>query len=55
MVFFSDISQVTKKTNISGEYYNYFKNVLRLKKYDIIELFNNVDGIQYQTEIYRNK
>ena len=36
--------------NISGEYYNYFKNVLRLKKTDLIELFNNKDSLQYKTK-----
>ncbi|WP_150466507.1 16S rRNA (uracil(1498)-N(3))-methyltransferase [Francisella sp. SYW-9] len=50
--FFAEISQNTKNLSISGEYYNYFKNVLRLKKNDIVELFNNSDGIQYQTKIF---
>ncbi|ASG67545.1 ribosomal RNA small subunit methyltransferase E [Francisella halioticida] len=49
--FFVEILDNTKKLSISGEYYNYFKNVLRLKKNDIVELFNNLDGIQYKTKI----
>ncbi|MBK2109732.1 16S rRNA (uracil(1498)-N(3))-methyltransferase [Francisella tularensis] len=49
--FFSDISTKTTIFNISGEYYNYFKNVLRLKKSDLIELFNNNDSLQYKTKI----
>ncbi len=49
--FFADISIQTTKLSITGEYYNYFKNVLRLKKSDFIELFNNNDGLQYKTQI----
>lgn len=49
--FFADISTNSRKLNISGEYYNYFKNVLRLKKSDVIELFNNCDGLEYKSEI----
>lgn len=49
--FFSDISTKTTIFNISGEYYNYFKNVLRLKKSDLIELLNNTDSLQYKTKI----
>lgn len=49
--FFADISIQTTKLSITGEYYNYFKNVLRLKKSDFIELFNNDDGLQYKTQI----
>ncbi|QIW09846.1 16S rRNA (uracil(1498)-N(3))-methyltransferase [Francisella sp. LA112445] len=50
--FFAEISQNTKNLSISGEYYNYFKNVLRLKKNDIVELFNNLDSVQYQARIF---
>ncbi|NDT65455.1 16S rRNA methyltransferase, partial [Francisella tularensis subsp. holarctica] len=46
--FFSDISTKTTIFNISGEYYNYFKNMLRLKKSDLIELFNYTDSLQYK-------
>ncbi|MED7788591.1 16S rRNA (uracil(1498)-N(3))-methyltransferase [Francisella sp. 19X1-34] len=49
--FFAEISKNTKNLSISGEYYNYFKNVLRLKKNDLVELFNNSDSIQYKTKI----
>lgn len=49
--FFADISPQSKNLTISGEYYNYFKNVLRLKKADTIELFNNKDSLQYTTKI----
>ncbi|AIT09041.1 16S rRNA methyltransferase [Candidatus Francisella endociliophora] len=49
--FFAEISQENRNLAISGEYYNYFKNVLRLKKSDTIELFNNKDGLQYKTKI----
>ena len=49
--FFAEISNNTKNLSISGEYYNYFKNVLRLKKNDIVELFNDLDGLQYKTKI----
>ena len=49
--FFPDISDNTKDIAITGEYYNYFKNVLRLKKNDCITLFNNRDSKEYQTEI----
>lgn len=49
--FFAEISNNTKNLSISGEYYNYFKNVLRLKKNDTVELFNNSDGTQYKTKI----
>ncbi|AJI55147.1 RNA methyltransferase, RsmE family protein [Francisella philomiragia] len=49
--FFADISTQTTKLSITGEYYNYFKNVLRLKKSDFIELFNNNDGFQYKAQI----
>ncbi|API86474.1 16S rRNA (uracil(1498)-N(3))-methyltransferase [Francisella uliginis] len=49
--FFAKISNNTKNLSISGEYYNYFKNVLRLKKNDIVELFNDLDGLQYKTKI----
>ncbi|MDE5012671.1 16S rRNA methyltransferase, partial [Francisella tularensis subsp. holarctica] len=43
----------TKTTiyNISGEYYNYIKNMLLLKKSYMIELFNNTDSLQYKTKI----
>ncbi|MED7819253.1 MULTISPECIES: 16S rRNA (uracil(1498)-N(3))-methyltransferase [unclassified Francisella] len=49
--FFTEISNDTKNLSISGEYYNYFKNVLRLKKNDLVELFNSLDGNQYKTKI----
>jgi 16S rRNA (uracil1498-N3)-methyltransferase len=49
--FFADISESTPNVAITGEYYNYFKNVLRLKKNDNIVLFNNLDGLEYNTEI----
>lgn len=49
--FFAEISQQSSKIDITGEYYNYFKNVLRLKKSDTIELFNNADGLQYESKI----
>lgn len=49
--FFDDISDSVPSVAITGEYYNYFKNVLRLKKNDSIVLFNNLDGLEYSTEI----
>ncbi len=49
--FFADISSSTQNVSVTGEYYNYFKNVLRLKKNDSIVLFNNLDGLEYSTEI----
>ncbi|AJC48864.1 16S rRNA (uracil(1498)-N(3))-methyltransferase [Allofrancisella guangzhouensis] len=49
--FFSGISSSLDNIQITGEYYNYFKNVLRLKKDDFIELFNNHDSKQYKTKI----
>ena len=49
--FFTDISDSVPSIAITGEYYNYFKNVLRLKKNDSIALFNNLDGLEYSTEI----
>ncbi|WP_432772825.1 16S rRNA (uracil(1498)-N(3))-methyltransferase [Francisella salimarina] len=49
--FFAEISTKTMHISITGEYYNYFKNVLRLKKSDSVELFNNSDGLQYKTKI----
>ncbi|GAB4223569.1 MAG: 16S rRNA (uracil(1498)-N(3))-methyltransferase [Francisella sp.] len=49
--FFADINIHTERCCITGEYYNYFKNVLRLKNNDFIELFNNKDGLEYKTKI----
>ena len=49
--FFADISNSVSSVSITGDYYNYFKNVLRLKKNDSIVLFNNSDGLEYSTEI----
>ena len=49
--FFAYISDSVPSVAITGEYYNYFKNVLRLKKNDSIVLFNNLDGLEYSTEI----
>lgn len=49
--FFANINSQMPKASIPGEYYNYFKNVLRLKKSDTIELFNNNDGFQYSSSI----
>ncbi|QIV94902.1 16S rRNA (uracil(1498)-N(3))-methyltransferase [Allofrancisella frigidaquae] len=49
--FFSDISNASTSLQITGEYYNYFKNVLRLKKNDFIELFNGYDSKQYRAKI----
>ena len=49
--FFADISNSVSSVSMTGDYYNYFKNVLRLKKNDSIVLFNNSDGLEYSTEI----
>ncbi|MFC4891449.1 16S rRNA (uracil(1498)-N(3))-methyltransferase [Pseudofrancisella aestuarii] len=49
--FFPEINKSLIETEISGEYYNYFKNVLRLKKGDLINLFNNKDSLEYITKI----
>lgn len=49
--FFPEINKSLIETEISGEYYNYFKNVLRLKKGDQINLFNSKDSLEYITEI----
>jgi 16S rRNA (uracil1498-N3)-methyltransferase len=49
--FFADISSTMSEVAITNDHYNYFKNVLRLKKNDNIVLFNNLDGLEYNTEI----
>lgn len=49
--FFTDIHDEISTISITGEYFNYFKNVLRLKKSDTIELFNNKDNFQYTSTV----
>ena len=49
--FFANINDTLPTVTITDEYYNYFKNVLRLKKSDAIVLFNNIDGFEYNSKI----
>jgi 16S rRNA (uracil1498-N3)-methyltransferase len=50
--YFENIDKNSTNISITDDYYNYFKNVLRLKKNDIVELFNNNDSRQYKLSIY---
>mgnify|MGYP000035325248 CR=1 FL=1 len=49
--FMPDIEKSSQELKITGEYHNYFKNVLRLKVGEIISVFNDKDSLEYDIEI----